>query len=242
MEDQSGIATLIIRSQSLKNRQQVEPAPELGTSAVEEEEPSPAPVIVDPAADETAEVAQEWTSPESEAEHPAERVEEPLQQELGFAESDAEEIHPVIAEHPDGHLRQAFVESEAGRSTDEAEEPLQSDLTVVGKAATEIHRGLLEHPDENLRPASLVSEAEQPVEEVEDELPPEPVVPEQIDGAVPTGVPPKLNISVEILDFGTVGKPENSQRFSISNSGGAILNVSIQAEEWIDRQLEVVSQ
>src|SRR4030095_11357289 len=31
-----------------------------------------------------------------------------------------------------------------------------------------------------------------------------------------------------------VSKPENSQRLSISNSGGAILNVSIQAEEWID--------
>jgi hypothetical protein len=72
------------------------------------------------------------------------------------------------------------------------------------------------------------------VEEVEDEIPLEPVVAEQMDGVVPVGVPPKMNISVEILDFGTVGKPENSQRFSISNSGGAVLKVSIQAEEWID--------
>jgi hypothetical protein len=69
---------------------------------------------------------------------------------------------------------------------------------------------------------------------VEDEIQMEPVFPEPIEVTVPVGVPPKMNISVEILDFGIVGKPENSQRFSISNSGGAVLNVSIQAEEWID--------
>jgi len=77
------------------------------------------------------------------------------------------------------------------------------------------------------------SEAEHPPE-VDDQFELEEPVEEQTDGTMPVGVPPKMNLCLEILDFGTIGRPENSRQFSISNSGGASLDVSIQAEEWID--------
>lgn len=77
------------------------------------------------------------------------------------------------------------------------------------------------------------SEAEGPPE-VEEPSQSEPVAVEQAESALPIGLPPKMNISLEILEFGTIGTPENSQQFSISNSGGAVLNVSIQVEEWIE--------
>jgi tRNA A-37 threonylcarbamoyl transferase component Bud32 len=70
--------------------------------------------------------------------------------------------------------------------------------------------------------------------DVEEQIPTEEVIQEQIDTTIPMGVPPGMDISLEILDFGTLGKGESSQQFSISNSGGASLSVSIQAEEWID--------
>jgi serine/threonine protein kinase len=70
--------------------------------------------------------------------------------------------------------------------------------------------------------------------ELEDRVPSEEVLLEQIDAAIPRGVPPRMDISLEILDFGTLSKGENSQQFSISNSGGTSLSVLIQAEEWID--------
>ena len=54
------------------------------------------------------------------------------------------------------------------------------------------------------------------------------------DGTIPQGVPPKMDVSIEILDFGIVGKPENTRHFTIANSGGAPLVVSIQSEEWIN--------
>jgi serine/threonine protein kinase len=81
--------------------------------------------------------------------------------------------------------------------------------------------------------ASPESAAEHPPE-VDDQMELEELVPEQSDGTMPIGVPPKMNLNLEILDFGTIGGPENFRQFSISNSGGAILDVSIQAEEWID--------
>ena len=54
------------------------------------------------------------------------------------------------------------------------------------------------------------------------------------DGTIPKGVPPKMDISIEMLDFGIVGKPENTRQFSITNSGGAPLIVSIQPEDWVN--------
>jgi len=84
--------------------------------------------------------------------------------------------------------------------------------------------------------ASAESEAEHPPE-VDEQFEVEEPVQEQTDGTMPIGVPPKMNLSLDILDFGTIGGPENSRQFSISNSGGASLDVSIQAEEWIDLSL-----
>ena len=54
------------------------------------------------------------------------------------------------------------------------------------------------------------------------------------DITISRGVPAKLEVSIEILDFGIVGMPENTQQLSISNTGGAPLVVSIQPEEWIN--------
>ena len=94
-----------------------------------------------------------------------------------------------------------------------------------------------ENEDEDAVIADMQEQASPETEyqpQVEEQFQPEAVVLEQSDGTMPIGVPPKMNISLEVLNFGLLGKPENSQRFSISNSGGAILNVSIQPEEWID--------
>jgi serine/threonine protein kinase len=91
--------------------------------------------------------------------------------------------------------------------------------------------------DANLQAMPVAeSEADHPPE-VDDQFELEEPVQEQTDGTMPIGVPPKMNLSLEILDFGTIGRPENSRQFSISNSGGASLDVSIQAEEWIDLSL-----
>jgi hypothetical protein len=54
------------------------------------------------------------------------------------------------------------------------------------------------------------------------------------DGTIPKGVPPKMDVNIESLEFGIVGKPENTRHFSVANSGGAPLVVSIRAEEWIN--------
>lgn len=104
------------------------------------------------------------------------------------------------------------------------EDQPQSDTVVPDKSEDEINIDAQE-------PAFPESEAENPSEE-EREFPSEVLVLEQSDSN--TGVPPKMNISLETLDFGILGKPENSQQFFISNSGGANLEVTIQAEEWVD--------
>ncbi len=54
------------------------------------------------------------------------------------------------------------------------------------------------------------------------------------DGTIPKGVPPKMDINLDNLDFGIVGKPENTRHFAVANSGGAPLVVSIRSEEWIN--------
>lgn len=48
------------------------------------------------------------------------------------------------------------------------------------------------------------------------------------------GVPPKIVIDLEILDFGTLGESQNSLQIHISNLGGSILKGSIRSEKWID--------
>ena len=110
---------------------------------------------------------------------------------------------------------------------DEVEEgPSQLPTIDLEKTEDEI---TVDMPDQ----ASLESEAED-TSELEDQLQQEAVVLEESDGAMPIGLPPKMNISLEILDFGILGKPENTQRFSISNTGGANLTVTIQTEQWVD--------
>jgi serine/threonine protein kinase len=220
MEDQSGIATLSIRDRSLKDRGPVETAPEPEPPAVEEAGPLTAPVIVDPDADEINEDVQDQAAPQSEVEHPSQEAEEQLQPDWSVVEKGAEQIDHVVQEP-------AFLEPEAERPPEEAEEQFQAELAVEEKDADEIQPVVREQ-------TVLKSEAERPAEAVKAEIQSGPVVPEQIEATIPVGVPPKMNISVEILDFGIVGKPENSQRFSISNSGGAVLNVSIHADDWID--------
>jgi hypothetical protein len=54
------------------------------------------------------------------------------------------------------------------------------------------------------------------------------------DGTIPMGVPPKMDINVDNLEFGIVGKPENTRHFAVANSGGAPLVVNIRSEEWIN--------
>ena len=77
------------------------------------------------------------------------------------------------------------------------------------------------------------SETEHP-RQAEDQFPAQEVVFQPSDTPMPVGVPPKMGIGLEVINFGMLGKPENSQRFSISNSGGATLHVSIEPEDWID--------
>lgn len=179
VEDQSDIATIIIRKGSALHRQHAETGFEPQTEPVEQDQPQPGPLVVDKSEDEINGDLQEQTSPETVA-----------------------ELSP------------------------EVEDRSQLAAVVLGNSEDEINGNMSEQ-------ISLQSQAEYPPE-VEEEFQPEAVIPEQSDGTMPMGVPPKMNISLEILDFGILGRPENSQRFSISNSGGAILTVSIQAEEWID--------
>lgn len=54
------------------------------------------------------------------------------------------------------------------------------------------------------------------------------------DGTIPRGVPPKMDVSIDNLEFGIVGRPENSRKFSITNSGGAPLVITVQHQNWIN--------
>ena len=77
------------------------------------------------------------------------------------------------------------------------------------------------------------SETDHPPQ-AEEQFPAEEVVLQPNDTTLPIGVPPKMSLSLDVINFGILGKRDNSQRFAISNSGGATLHVSIEPEEWID--------
>ncbi|HEU0296513.1 MAG TPA: hypothetical protein VFR47_27500 [Anaerolineales bacterium] len=220
LEDQAGIATIVVRNRSIQDRRYEEAVPEPGPLPVEDHEPLPVLAVVDQGSDELHDGAQEQASPDPVAERPPDEVEEPFQSELISGDKLADELHDLVQEP-------ASSESQAEHPPEETEERYQPEPDIGDKLADEIDDLVPE-------PASPEPEAGRPAEEVEEPFQSDPGIPEQIDAILPVGVPPKMNISVEILDFGTVGKPENLQRFSISNSGGAVLDVSIQAEEWID--------
>jgi serine/threonine protein kinase len=209
MEDQARVATLSIRNRSLASQKQVEAISEPEAPMIEEE-PLPTPVANDQATEEILEVAEGLPDGHPRQVSPELEAEYPLEEAVDIVEEPISETGEVVQ-------GLALTESNPDSQQEEVADQLaeQIDDVMQEQAYTESEPGL-------------------PAEAVDDEIPLAPVIPEQTEATLPIGLPPKMNIGVEILDFGTVGKAENQQRFSISNSGGAILDVSIQAENWID--------
>ena len=209
MEDQARIATLIIRNRSLPTQKQVETISEPEAPVIEAEL-LPVPAAKDQATEEIQEVAKGL--PERHLRHASSELEAEYPLEAGVRDS-VEEVVSGIGEVIQG---QSLSESD-----------VDSPQEVADQLAEQVDDVAPEQADPESEPGP-------PAEEVDDGIQIETALPEQSEADLPIGVPPKMNINVEILDFGTVGKAEKQQRFSISNSGGARLDVSIQAEDWIE--------
>jgi tRNA A-37 threonylcarbamoyl transferase component Bud32 len=60
------------------------------------------------------------------------------------------------------------------------------------------------------------------------------LVMKKISETVSSGVPPKMEISHEIIDFGVLHQPNISSEFHISNTGGSTLIGDIKTESWME--------
>ncbi len=60
------------------------------------------------------------------------------------------------------------------------------------------------------------------------------LVMKKISETVSSGLPPKMEISHEIIDFGELRKSDLHSEFYISNTGGSILTGEITSESWLE--------
>ena len=157
-------------------------------------------------------------------------------------EQTATEAEPSMMEGEAGSQIAAvtLVEPEPAPGEEESMEVLETDPALVEDVNSQPETIILDTSE-----ASMIGESKESTEEPEDSSLPEssPLVVDESkietfaqkkDGTVSSGVPAKMEVGIDILDFGVVGKPENTQQFTISNSGGSPLVVSIQSEEWIN--------
>ena len=209
MEDQARIATLIIRNRSLPSQKQVDTISEPEAPMIEDGS-LPAPAAKDPATEEISEIARGLPERRLRQASPELEADNPPEEAVDIVEEAVSEMGEVVRGQP-------WTNTDSSRQQEEMVDQIAEKIDDVASEQA--------YPE---------SEPELPAEEIDNDIQIETALPEQTETTLPIGVPPKMNISVEILDFGTVGKAENQQRFSISNSGGATLDVSIQAENWID--------
>ena len=139
------------------------------------------------------------------------------------------EMEKPIAENVQFQLDEAILREAEAQEIPVPEIPMaeETDPSFVNPQASE------SAVDETEYELQSVPEAEPALVEEVDQAKIETFAQKKED-TIPRGVPPKMDVSIEILDFGVVGKPENTRHFTITNSGGAPLVVTIQADDWIN--------